>query len=109
MKYVFVILAKCPIDNGDKKKESISEEDFIYLELKTVYWYSFYTELFILIKTLNHNLYYHRQLLDFILQFMIRYMCEIDQNVIWSCEMLIRKFRLQNLFGSLKFHKRKQP
>lgn len=37
MKYVFVILVKCPIDNGGKKKESISEEDFIYLELKTVY------------------------------------------------------------------------
>lgn len=109
MKYVFVILAKCPIDNGDKKKKSISEEDLHFFELKTVYWYSFYTELFTLIKILNHNLYYRTQLLDFILQFMIRYMCEINQNVIWSCEMLIRKFRLQNLFGSPKFHKRKQP
>lgn len=103
MKYVFVILAKCPIDNGDKKKESISEEHFIYLKLKNVYWYSFYTELFILIKTLNHNLYYRTQLLDFILQFMIRYMCEIDQNVhliLWNVDQKIqtaKSFRVSKI------------
>lgn len=34
MKYVFVILAKCPIDNGDKKKESISEEDLHLFRVK---------------------------------------------------------------------------
>lgn len=59
MKYVFVILVKCPSDNGvEKIKESISEDDsqFIWV-LKTVYWYAFYIELFILIKTLDHNLH----------------------------------------------------
>lgn len=59
MKYVFVILVKCPSDNGvEKIKESISEDDSQYIwVLKKVYWYLFYIELFILMKTLDHNLH----------------------------------------------------
>lgn len=55
MKYVFVILVKCPFDNGvEKIKESISEDDLQYIwVLKT----AFYIELCILIKTLDHNLH----------------------------------------------------
>lgn len=34
MKYVFVILAKCPIDSGDKKKKSISSEDLHLFRVK---------------------------------------------------------------------------